>query len=68
MLKKYLITFCVFILMTINTNAAGTSDSSTSKIKSDYDKAVTIIKSAKKYEKKEKMKKQLRDMKKLKNF
>tara|TARA_B100001250_G_scaffold351266_1_gene323347 strand:+ start:80 stop:571 length:492 start_codon:yes stop_codon:yes gene_type:complete len=60
MLKKYLITFCVFILMTINTNAAGTSDSSTSKIKSDYDKAVTIIKSAKKYEKKGKNEKAIK--------
>ena len=54
MIKKYLLTFCLFIVMTINLNAAGTSDSSsgTSKVKSDYDKAVTIIKSAKKYEKK----------------
>ena len=45
--------------MTINLNAAGTSDSSsgTSKVKSDYDKAVTIIKTAKKYEKKGKLEK-----------
>mgnify|MGYP007000093448 len=35
MLKKYLVTFCLFIVMTINSNAAGTSDSgsSTSKVK-----------------------------------
>ena len=57
MLKKYLITFCVFVLMTINTNAAGTSDNDESKVKSDYDKAVTIIKSEKKYEKKSKTEK-----------
>ena len=43
--------------MIINTNAAGTGDSNTSKVKSDYDKAVTIIKSAKKYEKKGKTEK-----------
>tara|TARA_Y100000741_G_scaffold312532_1_gene257093 strand:+ start:400 stop:891 length:492 start_codon:yes stop_codon:yes gene_type:complete len=60
MLKKYLITFCVFVLMTINTNAAGTSDSDASKVKSDYDKAVTIIKSAKKYEKKGKTEKAIK--------
>ena len=48
--------------MTINLNAAGTSDSSsdTSKVKSDYDKAVTIIKSAKKYEKKGKNEKAIK--------
>ena len=62
MLKKYLLTFCLFIVMTINLNAAGTSDSSsgTSKVKSDYDKAVTIIKSAKKYEKKGKNEKAIK--------
>ena len=60
MLKKYLITFCVFVLMTINTNAAGTSDNDESKVKSDYDKAVTIIKSAKKYEKKGKTEKAIK--------
>ena len=50
--------------MTINSNAAGTSnsdsDSGTSKVKSDYDKAVTIIKSAKKYEKKGKTEKAIK--------
>ena len=62
MIKKYLLTFCLFIVMTINLNAAGTSDSSsgTSKVKSDYDKAVTIIKSAKKYEKKGKNEKAIK--------
>ena len=64
MLKKYLITFCVFVLMTINTNAAGTSDNDESKVKSDYDKAVTIIKSAKKYEKKGKTEKAIKKYKK----
>ena len=56
MLKKYLITFCLISLFSINSNAAGTGgDSGTTK--SEYDKAVTIIKSAKKYEKKGKTEK-----------
>ena len=37
--------------------SAGTSDSTTSKVKSDYDKAVDLIKFAKKYEKKGKIEK-----------
>jgi len=55
MLKKYLITFCLISLISINSNAAGTGGTGTTK--SDYDKAVTIIKSAKKYEKKGKTEK-----------
>ena len=57
MLKKYFITFCLLILYFNNLQAAGTSDSSSSKVKSDYDKAVSLIKSAKKYEKKGKTEK-----------
>ena len=62
MTKKYLITIGLFMLITFNSNAAGTSDSGsgTSKVKSDYDKAVTIIKSAKKYEKKGKTEKAIK--------
>jgi tetratricopeptide (TPR) repeat protein len=60
MTKKYLITIGLFMLMTFNSNAAGTGDSGTSKVKSDYDKAVTIIKSAKKYEKKGKTEKAIK--------
>ena len=56
MLKKYFITFCLLILFSINAQAAGTDDGS-SKIKSNYDKAVSLIKSAKKYEKKGKTEK-----------
>ena len=51
MLKKYLI-ILYFVMFCSNSFAAGTGDSSTSKVKSNYDKAVTLIKSAKKYEKK----------------
>ena len=57
MIKKYLITSFLIMLFSVQSNAAGTSDSGSSKVKSNYDKAVTLIKSAKKYEKKGKLKK-----------
>ena len=56
MLKQYLIAFFLITLFSIGAHAAGTDDSS-SKIKSNYDKAVSLIKSAKKYEKKGKTEK-----------
>ena len=57
MLKKYLITLFLIFQISAYSNAAGTSDSGSSKVKSNYDKAVSIIKSAKKYEKKGKIEK-----------
>ena len=57
MLKKYLITLFLIFQVSAFSNAAGTSDSGSSKVKSNYDKAVSIIKSAKKYEKKGKKEK-----------
>ena len=57
MLKKYFITLCLLVLFSNNLQAAGTDGSSSSKVKSNYDKAVSLIKSAKKYEKKGKTKK-----------
>jgi len=57
MLKKLSILFCLLILLSISSQAAGTDGSSSSKVESDYDKAVSLIKSAKKYEKKNKTKK-----------
>ena len=57
MLKKYLITLFLIFQVSVYSNAAGTSDSGSSKVKSNYDKAVSIIKSAKKYEKKGKKEK-----------
>ena len=51
MLKKYLIVSFFITLFSISSQAAGTDDSS-SKVKSNYDKAVSLIKQAKKYEKK----------------
>jgi len=57
MLKKYLFAFYLIILFSNSAQAAGTGDSSSSKVKSNYNKAVTLIKQAKKYEKKGKTEK-----------
>ena len=57
MITKTIFTFFIFILFTVNSYSAGSSDDNSSKVKYNYDKAVTIIKSAKKYEKKGKIEK-----------
>ena len=57
MIRKYLMVFGISVLISMSANAAGTGDGGTTKVKSDYDKAVTFIKSAKKYEKKGKIEK-----------
>ena len=57
MIIKTIFTFFIFTLFTVNSYSAGSSDDNSSKVKSNYDKAVTIIKSAKKYEKKGKIEK-----------
>ena len=62
-IKKTFFTLLVLGLLSTNSYSAGTD--STAKVKSDYDKAVTIIKAAKKYEKKGKLEKAKKDMKKL---
>ena len=54
-IKKTFFTLLVLVLLSTNLHSAGTD--STAKVKSEYDKAVTIIKSAKKYEKKGKLEK-----------
>lgn len=51
-----------------NAYSAGSTDSGSDKTKSDYDKAVTLIKLAKKYEKKVRKLKLLKIMKRLKNY
>ena len=53
-IKKLFLTLVMSFFLTINAFSAGSSsdDSSSGKIKTDYDKAVTHIKLAKKYEKK----------------
>jgi tetratricopeptide (TPR) repeat protein len=55
-MKKIIILF-IFTIFSTNSFAAGSDSNSTSKVKSNYDKAVTLIKSAKKYEKKGKIEK-----------
>ena len=57
MIKKLLITFFLSFFLITNVFSAGSSDSGTSKTKSNYDKAVSHINLAKKYEKKGKTEK-----------
>ena len=57
MIKKILLTFSILTLLSTNSYSAGSSDDNSSKVKSNYDKAVSIIKTAKKYEKKGKLEK-----------
>ena len=57
MFRKISITLFVFILFTFNVLAAGSSssgDDESTKQKTNYEKAVTHIKAAKKFEKKRK--------------
>ena len=58
-MKNIFFTFFIIILLSTSSYAAGSSSDSgsTTKIKLSYDKAVTLIKSAKKYEKKGKIEK-----------
>ncbi len=65
-IKKTFFTLLILVLLSTNLYSAGTD--STAKVKSDYDKAVTIIKAAKKYEKKGKLEKANKDMKKHKLY
>jgi len=52
MIKKFIL-ICLFIFSFINYSfSAGSSDGGSSKIKTNYEKAVTLIKSAKKYDRK----------------
>ena len=60
MIKKFFLTLSFFNILLTNSYSAGSSDDSSSKVKSNYDKAVTIIKSAKKYEKKGKIEKAIK--------
>ena len=55
MIKKIFLTLSLFTLLITHSYSAGSSNDNSSKVKSDYDKAVTLIKSAKKYEKKDKL-------------
>jgi tetratricopeptide (TPR) repeat protein len=57
MIKKIIISISLLILFSTNSFAAGSNDTTTTKVKSDYAKAVESIKWAKKYEKKGKLEK-----------
>ena len=57
MIKKILLTLSILTLLLTNSYSAGSNDDSSSKVKSNYDKAVSLIKAAKKYEKKDKLEK-----------
>ena len=57
MIKKLLISLIVSIFVVSNSFAAGSSDSGSSKTKTQYDMAVTHIKAAKNFEKKDKLEK-----------
>ena len=56
-MKNIFFTLSILILLSTSSYAAGSSSDSSSKVKTDYDKAVTFIKAAKKYEKKGKTEK-----------
>ena len=55
MIKKIFITSIFYLLLTSNSFSAGSSGGDGGTMKSDYEKAVTFVKSAKKLEKKGKM-------------
>jgi len=58
MIKNFILSVCLLILFSTNSFSAGSNDTTTTKVKSDYVKAVELIKFAKKYEKKNKKKKE----------
>jgi tetratricopeptide (TPR) repeat protein len=64
MIKKILILIIFITTFLNNAYSAGSSDGGSGKIKSNYDKAVSLIKSAKKFEKKSKEKKANKNYKK----
>ena len=57
MIKNFILSVCLLILFSTNSFSAGSNDTTTTKVKSDYVKAVELIEFAKKYEKKNKIKK-----------
>ena len=68
MIKKLLISVVVLIFLVSNSFAAGSSDSGSSKTKTQYDMAVTHIKAAKKFEEKDKLEKAKKSYKKAQNL
>tara|TARA_B100001093_G_scaffold133614_1_gene126310 strand:- start:147 stop:641 length:495 start_codon:yes stop_codon:yes gene_type:complete len=69
MLKKILVTSFVYSILTISVFSAGSSGgNSAAEKKTNYDKAVTLVKEAKKYEKKGKLEKANKNYEKAKNL
>ena len=68
MIKKTFISLFFLLTMLSGVYAAGSSDSGTTKVKSNYDKAVSFIKTAKNLEKKGKVKKANKNYKKAQNL
>ena len=68
MIKKLLTSLIVSVFLISNSIAAGSSDSGSSKTKTQYDMAVTHIKAAKNFEKKDKLKKAEKSYKKAKKL
>ena len=61
MIRKLFIAFLLSFFLITNVFSAGSTNSSSSKTKTYYDKAVSLINSAKKFEKKGKEKKAIKD-------
>ena len=57
MIKNLIISLFISLLLTTNSFSAGSSDTGSSKTKTQYDMAVTHIKAAKNFEKKDKLEK-----------
>ena len=67
-MKKIILFLSVIFFFTTNVFAAGSSSSGSSEKKTNYDKAVLLVKSAKKYEKNGKTEKAKKFMQKHKSF
>jgi tetratricopeptide (TPR) repeat protein len=61
MIKKLFIALFLSLYLTTSVFSAGSSDSGSGKVKTNYDKAVSLINSAKKFEKKGKEKKAIKN-------
>ena len=67
-MKKIVLSVSIVFLITTNVFAAGSSSSGSSEKKTNYDKAVLLVKSAKNMKKMERLRKQKKFMQKRKSF
>ena len=68
MIKNLITYLFIASLLTTNSYSAGSSDSGSSKTKTQYDMAVSHINIAKKFEEKNKLEKAKKDIKKLRSY